>query len=395
MRDPSTQQVKAYNRAVECANTSLALPRRDPLTLRPPSNWMEAGGGFELFKEAFNGPLLPMNLAFSNSSSYYSLPLTFYLAETTGDQLLTHEGSGYTTYDETLFYEAALPLGQANETQSSWTVATLYSPEAQLPFTSFTCSSVAVTEPCSAIPPPPPPRAPLAPKARSAGAYVYAGAAAGATARRLLAASSDASSDAGGLCTVYYRKMSFLTSLSVVASPPETCGGGYCDNSTWIYALAPSCATSFTPQLLAVSQATYEADVASGFAWCTAWPDFFTPPHAEVTLRSIDDPVIAGGELTNCTFTLKPASAAFANAGFFLLMPGMTIALCAFFCLEGMCTPRSLSGLLGAPSAIDEAEAAGLVAPAPGYGATSGGEGGKGAELPDAEMKQRPGGKWT
>jgi hypothetical protein len=308
-----------------------------------------------------------------------------------------------------LYYSADLPIGLANLTDQNWQIATQYEPTAALPFTSYSCLSLAVTEPCDQIAPPPPPKAPPVPRAAASAAYVYNdnavgnGSAAPAAVwtpqmwgRKLstAAAPTAAPSAAGELCTVYYRQMDFLTALTLVASPPESCGGGYCANTTWSYSLSPSCSSVFTPSTSPIDQDTFEADVADGYAWCADWTAIFAPPRAVAVLRSVDDPVITAGALTNCTYDFATASLGYANAGFFFIVPGMALALAAFFCLEGMCTPRSLSGLFGSPSAIDAAEAGGIVEPkAAGLGPQYGAVGS--SEPPPAMELGRPGGKWA
>jgi len=328
----------------------------------------------------------------------------------TGTALLAGQGYGYDTYDEALYYSAALPIGLANLTDQHWQIATLYEPRAPQPFTSYSCASVVVTEPCDLIAPPPPPKAPPLPRAAASAAYVYTGpgsnssAAAGGEAvwtpqmwGRKLSAAAPAPAGApaaGGMCTVWYRQIEFLKTLTLVASPPDSCGGGYCANSTWSYTLAPSCSSQLTPSTIAIDEATFEEDVADGFAWCADWTSYFAPPKATVDLRSSSDPVVIAGALTNCTFDFATASLGYANAGFFFIVPGMALALAAFFCLEGMCTPRSLAGLFGAPSAIDAAEAGGIVEPkskglGPMYGAA-------GAEPAPVELSRAGGaGKWA
>lgn len=325
-------------------------------------SWTQAGGGFELFKEAFDGPLLPMILsAVAANGTEMLTTVTLDLDMVTGgsSQLLSHEGSGYDTYNENLYYLGTLPIGAANETDGTWQIATAYEPSAPISFKSFTCESLTVTEPCGSISPPPPPKAPPAPRAKST-AYVYyqdnataavnaRGVDATGPGRRHLAQS-------GAMCTVYYRQISFLSMLTIAASPPASCGGGYCENTTWSYAEAPACGAVYTPVTLAIDAATYQADVADGFAWCSEWPSMVTPVHAGIAVRSIDDPYLTGGALTNCSYVLKQASQAFGNAGFFFIIPGMAVSLVAFFCIEGMCTPRTLSGLFGSPSPVDAME---------------------------------------
>ena len=48
------------------------------------------------------------------------------------------------------------------------------------------------------------------------------------------------------MCTVYYRKVVVLTEVLILATPPETCGGGYCDNNTWVYSLPADCGQTYT-----------------------------------------------------------------------------------------------------------------------------------------------------
>ena len=278
---------------------------------------------------------------------------------TGGSSLLNHEGNGYDTYNENLYYLGTLPIGQANETDGTWQIATAYDPGAPISFKSYSCESFTVTELCSAIPPPPPPKAPPAPRVKAT-AYVYYQGNVTATAPRDVVALGPGArrhllqGGGGAMCTVYYRQVNFLTMLTLAASPPVSCGGGYCENTTWSFAEAPSCGAVYTPVTVPIDASTYEADVADGFAWCSDWPSMFNPVHAGVSLRSIDDPYLTGGALTNCTYILKAAGQAFGNAGFFFIIPGMAVSLVAFFCLEGMCTPRALAGVFGTPGGDDD-----------------------------------------
>lgn len=384
-------------RAPSERNSPHALAQPRPHSTRA---WTEAGGGFELFKEAFDGALLPMILsAVSNTSEMLSTVRavqpscrvrmltrraqdSFDLAAVSGGgSLLTHQGSGYATYAQSLYYLGTLPIGLANETLASWQVATQYESSAPASFKSYSCKSVTITERCASISPPPPPKAPPAPRARDTGAFyvgnvtamnINAVTAVGPGARRRLAQSSAAAAASGGpMCTVYYREVSFLSMLTLAATPPDSCGGGYCANTTWSYAPAPACSTLYTPVTLPIDAATYAADMADGFAWCSEWPSMFTPVHAGVSVRSIDDPYLAGGALTDCTYVFKQAGAAYANVGFFFIIPGMAVSLVAFFCLEGMCTPRSV-GAFGGGSEEEEGGQAPLGwHAAPSYGAAT------------------------
>ena len=392
MRDPSSAQAKVYNNNVECVPASVVLTLGAPcLTCSPlpplarlatclPRSWTQAGGGFELWKEAFDGPALPMILsAVAGNGTQMLSTVTFDLDMVTGgSSLLNHEGNGYDTYNENLYYLGTLPIGTANETDGTWQIATAYDPGAPISFKSYSCESFTVTELCSAIPPPPPPRAPPAPRVKAT-AYVYYQGNVTATAPRDVVALGPGARrhllQGGPMCTVYYRQVNFLTMLTIAASPPVSCGGGYCENTTWSFAEAPSCGAVYTPVTVPIDASTYEADVADGFAWCSDWPSMFTPVHAGVSLRSIDDPYLTGGALTNCSYVLKAAGQAFGNAGFFFIIPGMAVSLVAFFCLEGMCTPRALSGVFGSPGGDDGAEQSRAPLSAygqgPGYGGTN------------------------
>ena len=186
VRDPSSAQAKVYNNNVECVPASVVLTLGAPcLTCSPlpplarlaaclPRSWTQAGGGFELWKEAFDGPALPMILsAVAGNGTQMLSTVTFDLDMVTGgSSLLNHEGNGYDTYNENLYYLGTLPIGTANETDGTWQIATAYDPGAPISFKSYSCESFTVTELCSAIPPPPPPRAPPAPRVKAT-AYVY------------------------------------------------------------------------------------------------------------------------------------------------------------------------------------------------------------------------------
>jgi hypothetical protein len=256
-----------------------------------------------------------------------------------------------------------MPLSSVNATTSTWEIATSYEPSQPMSFSSFTCGSITITTDCSAIPPPPPPAPPPAPRgktyAASAGAFFVANVtkmnpdairavgAAGTdvSARKLLQTASSA--PAAAMCTVYYRQMSFLSLLSLTATPPSSCGGGYCENTTWVYTEAPSCGTTYESVRLPIDAQTYAADVVTGSAWCEDWTSLFTMPRVGVTLRSAADPYVEAGALTNCSYEFKSAGEEYANAGFFFIIPGMAVSLVAFFCLEGMCSPRSFAGAFG------------------------------------------------
>jgi hypothetical protein len=187
---------------------------------------------------------------------------------------------------------------------------------------------------------------------------------------------------ANAMCTVYYRQMSFLSMLTLTTSPPSSCGGGYCANTTWLYGEAPLCGATYEVANLPISAAVYAADVASHSAWCADWSLLFTAPRAAVSLRAATDPYVVAGELTNCSYTFANAGAEYANAGFFFIIPGMAISLVAFFCLEGMCSPMAFMAAFGggANDSVNERAAAGPVAgegfaapafAAPNYGSTA------------------------
>lgn len=147
-------------------------------------------------------------------------------------------------------------------------------------------------------------------------------------ARKLLVSSSDAAAapaaaPSNGMCTVYYRTINFLTELTITASEPQSCGGGYCDNNTWVYALAPTCAETYKTVNVPITAATYSADMADGASWCSTWWETvpsFEVPASTMYLRSSTDPYILAGEMTNCSFAFDQASEEYANAGFFFLV---------------------------------------------------------------------------
>jgi hypothetical protein len=275
-----------------------------------------------------------------------------------------------------------MPLSSVNGTTSTWEIATSYEPSQPISFTSFTCGSITITSPCSAIPPPPPPAPPPAPRGKTyaAGAgdafyvanvtkmnpdAIRAVGAAGTdvSARKLLqTGAATATADAGAMCTVYYRQMSFLSLLSLTAMPPSSCGGGYCENTTWVYSEAASCGTTYESVRLPIDEQTYTADQVTDSAWCEDWTTLFTMPRVGVTLRSAADPYVEAGALTNCSYEFKSAGEEYANAGFFFIIPGMAVSLVAFFCLEGMCSPRSFAGAFGGAGGGSAAGGAAAVA---------------------------------
>jgi len=203
--------------------------------------------------------------------------------------------------------------------------------------------------------------------------------------------------------------MKFLSMITMTAAPPTSCGGGYCENTTWVYGEAPSCGTVYETVTIPIDSQTYAADALTGSAWCASWPELFTAPRAGITLRSTADPYLEAGYLTNCSYSFKSAGEAYANAGFFFIIPGMAVSLIAFFCLEGMCSPRAFAGAFGGANggsaaggiaavqqraaaslgAIAQSDASGSTAPlgaysAPNYGAIS-----------DVELRQPGGGAWA
>ena len=327
-----------------------------------------------------------------------------------------------------------LPLGTGMGNSSEYMVATAYEPQQAVTFPTYSCGSTTITELCSAIPPPPPPAPPPAPRAlaEAVGAFYEAnvtkmkpgeivaasagGGGSDVSARRLrkllaapaMAAAASAA-PAGPMCTVYYRQMKFLSMITMTATPPTSCGGGYCENTTWVYGQAPECGSVYQTVTIPIDAQTYAADVATGSEWCSNWPELFTAPRAGITLRSAADPYLVAGQLTNCSYTFKSAGEAYANAGFFFIIPGMAVSLIAFFCLEGMCSPRAFAGAFG--GANGGSAAGGIAAvqqrAAAALGATVSGDG-SGSTAPlgaysapnygaisDVELRTPGGGAWA
>lgn len=160
----------------------------------------------------------------------------------------------------------------------------------------------------------------------------------GVSGRKLLVSSSDAASAAApassnGMCTLYYRQMQFLTELVMIATEPETCGGGYCDNNTWAYTLAPTCSESYTTINVPITAAQYSEDTTDGAAWCTEWwtvVPSYQVPSSTMYLRSSTDPYLLAGEMTNCSYAFDQAGEEYANMGFFFLVVRAQFNCCRF-----------------------------------------------------------------
>lgn len=369
IKDPAAQMVKTYNHNVE--------------------SWTEAGGGFILFQTAFMGPAFPVLLTPANGNvTGMATAEEVELIASSGVSLLNNEGEGYETYDQSLFFSGSLPIF-GTDASPLWTLAPYYEPSVVVPLTGFRCSSTTITLPCMEISPPPPPIAPSPPPSIAAffltnntvginpglggnfqpsGVNSFALSAGGAAAGTVEPASFGGTAKTGAdpfahrkllqstqECTVYYRQMEFLSEITLTATPPESCGGGYCDNNTWTYALAQPCGETYTTVTVPITAAMYESDVEDGFSWCQTWTTSIPPsqvPACTAYLRSSVDPYVVAGSMTNCSFTFDSSSEQYANMGFFFLIPGLAISLVAYFCLEGMCTPRSFgaTGSSFAPS---------------------------------------------
>lgn len=114
--------------------------------------------------------------------------------------------------------------------------------------------------------------------------------------RKVLQASPAAGS--ATMCTVYYRKLMFLAEVTITATAPETCGGGYCDNNTWAYSVAPPCGQAYKTVTLPISSTQYETDLESDFSWCADWPSAIPAadvPTCTAYLRSSSDPYVLAG----------------------------------------------------------------------------------------------------
>ena len=144
-------------------------------------------------------------------------------------------------------------------------------------------------------------------------------------------------------CRGYYRTLTLLTSVTLVANPPTVpdTAAGYA-NPNWTLTVAP-CHSVRTSVNMPVSLAQWKADVKGGSvgispAWCGAWPTVFSAPALyaagaggiAVTLRSASDPLLAADSLTKCSGALGVAPGSYFLRGSLFLVGGVLTSLAGF-----------------------------------------------------------------
>ena len=180
-------------------------------------------------------------------------------------------------------------------------------------------------------------------------------------------------------CRSYYRTITVLSSITLVANAPgiPDTATGYA-NPNWTITIAP-CGAVRTSVNLPVTPQQWRADVrglspGASPAWCGQWPQLFSPiwvlntasTGLSVTLRSAADPLLTAQSLTKCTGVLGVAPSSYAKRGTLLFVTGSAL---------------TLAGLLGMHRiAKAEGHALGVAAPLAslkaawhGYGATESG----------------------
>jgi len=116
-------------------------------------------------------------------------------------------------------------------------------------------------------------------------------------------------------CTAYFRQITFLSSLQLVASLSGT-------NASWVLSQPSACGASYSTATLPVSKAVYEQDMfapvgdfnaSSPFVpmrWCQLWPQHFSAPNQQptVTVRGAGDPYLVAQEVTKCSLQFPGAA---------------------------------------------------------------------------------------
>jgi hypothetical protein len=116
-------------------------------------------------------------------------------------------------------------------------------------------------------------------------------------------------------CRGYYRTVTLLTSITLIATPPAPpdTAAGYATSPNWTLTVAP-CSMVHTQFNAPVSQAMWRADSRPGgsASWCAAnysdvidtalsyAPPNAMPPQLTITLRASGDPLLAAATLTHC-----------------------------------------------------------------------------------------------
>ena len=172
----------------------------------------------------------------------------------------------------------------------------------------------------------------------------------------LFFATSDAAAAAGGAppapgakagrastCRGYYRTVTLLTAVTLVATPPgiPDTASGYADPD-WSLSLSP-CGGASRALSLPVSATQWKEDARSAApgappAWCAAWPALLAAsslaPAMEaglnITLRSADDPAVVAGQLTACSGSLGESAGTYAQHGAVCIALGAALAAVGF-----------------------------------------------------------------
>jgi hypothetical protein len=186
-------------------------------------------------------------------------------------------------------------------------------------------------------------------------------------------------------CRAYYRTVTLLTGVTLVATPPAPPDGLGVASNNWTLGLAP-CGMQHTIYNVPVSEATFRSDSRSTSpAWCSGWPAvadgvYGGPPDAglTITLRAAGDPVLVGASLTRCRMALGVPPGDYARRGAVCLLLGSLLTagglwgLARAAALEGhaLAVPSPMASLRSAVQAVASygatAQGYGAVAPPPG-----------------------------
>ena len=130
-------------------------------------------------------------------------------------------------------------------------------------------------------------------------------------------------------CRAFYRTVTLLTGVTLVATPPAPPDGLGVASNNWTLSLAP-CGMQHAVYNVPVSETTFRTDSRqSNPAWCNAWPGVAAgvdggAPKAglTVTLRAAGDPVLVGASLTRCRMALGVPPGDYARRGALCLLFG-------------------------------------------------------------------------
>lgn len=131
--------------------------------------------------------------------------------------------------------------------------------------------------------------------------------------------SYDAASGSGGgaQCVAYFRQVSFLTSLTLVASLSGT-------NASYTLSEAPQCGATYgATATVPVDKQTFNEDLYPSddvldfvpMRWCEDWPAHMAAPPQQPTLvmRGASDPYVVAAEVTQCTYDFSGGGSAAAS----------------------------------------------------------------------------------